>query len=148
MSETEMISFRLSRMHVPQCYVQAPNDEVSELDIRFPIKMQLAVLEEREEIEIACTIKMEHSHTNQIYLAVDLVVGFHIRDFDDHRDETAFQMRPEFATTLASICYSTMRGIIFERAAGTRLQSWLLPIVDPASLVRGIIPQSEEEEGD
>lgn len=88
---------------------------------------------------MACTIRMEHIETGQTYLAVDLVVGFHIRDFKSHHDEGGFQMRPEFLTTLASICYSTIRGIIFERAAGTRLQSWPLPVVDPVTLVSGMV---------
>ena len=61
----------------------------------------------------------------QFYFLIDNIGDF-INDENVH---------PSIVSTVLSIAYSTLRGIILERTSGTLLGSVILPIVNPAKLL-------------
>jgi hypothetical protein len=50
---------------------------------------------------------------------------------------TQLELDPQLANALASVSYSTARGILLTRLQGTALQNFVLPIINPNGLIKG-----------
>jgi hypothetical protein len=59
-------------------------------------------------------------------------------------ENNAVDWNPYLANAIASITYSTSRGILISRFQGTVLRDFILPVVDPNTLVAQV-PASEKE---
>lgn len=60
---------------------------------------------------------------------------FRIENMDDFISNDKV-IHPELVTTLLSISYSTLRGIVLERTSSTFLGSVILPVVSPLKLLK------------
>ncbi|MEZ4942833.1 MAG: hypothetical protein R3D58_18325 [Saprospiraceae bacterium] len=64
---------------------------------------------------------------------------YEVENLDDLAKETdpnVLQIHPGLANAIASISYSTARGIILTRFQGTALRGFILPVIDPNGLVK------------
>jgi hypothetical protein len=62
---------------------------------------------------------------------------FHVEDLQEHTVLAADQgvdWNPFLANAIASITYSTSRGILISRFQGTVMKDFILPVIDPNSL--------------
>ena len=63
---------------------------------------------------------------------------YHYEDLLDHtklNDDGSVDWNPYLANAIASITYSTSRGILLSRFQGTAMRDFILPVVDPNTLV-------------
>lgn len=62
---------------------------------------------------------------------------FQVEDWGDwlREMEDDLAIDPTFVTTLGGVAYSTTRGMLMARAAGTILEGCILPIIDPTDLL-------------
>ena len=66
---------------------------------------------------------------------------FKVENLIDFLDKVETEDKPRYnidgglGSTLVSIAYSTVRGIIFTRTQGTSLGSVILPVIDPKKLM-------------
>jgi hypothetical protein len=72
------------------------------------------------------------SYTHEIVFIVD-----NLKDFiePDDNDTNKYKLDAGFGSTIVSIAYSTIRGIIFTRTQGTSLGSVILPVINPKKLM-------------
>jgi hypothetical protein len=79
----------------------------------------------------------------------ELLFTFSIGNLDEllAQDESAQEIRlhPQLALMLTSVAYSTARGILYTRLAGTPLDGITLPLIDPRQLLQGTGPQPLEK---
>ena len=64
---------------------------------------------------------------------------FHVENLNEHTtvaDDKSVDWNPYLANAIASITYSTSRGILMSRFQGTVMEDFILPVVDPNSLLR------------
>ncbi|EAY23884.1 hypothetical protein [Microscilla marina] len=59
-----------------------------------------------------------------------------LRDFVEVKNSGEIILDAVFAATIMGIAYSTARGIVFQKTEGTILSGVILPILDPASLLK------------
>jgi len=61
---------------------------------------------------------------------------FHVEDLKEHTQtgENTIDWNPYLANAIASITYSTSRGILMSRFQGTVMKDFILPVIDPNSL--------------
>ena len=61
---------------------------------------------------------------------------FHVEDLKEHAQtgESTVDWNPYLANAIASITYSTSRGILMSRFQGTVMKDFILPVIDPNSL--------------
>lgn len=78
-------------------------------------------------------LKITGSYTHEIVFKVDNLADFLEPVIID--GNTTYNIDAGFGSTLASIAYSTIRGIIFTRTQGTSLGSVVLPVIDPKKLM-------------
>lgn len=68
-----------------------------------------------------------------------LVFIYRIENFEELvtiGENNRLNLNPLLANALASVTYSTSRGILLTRMQGTVLQNFVLPIINPNSLIR------------
>lgn len=80
------------------------------------------------------------SYTHELVFRVDNLSDF--LDTKGEDDKKSYTIDLLLGSTLVSIAYSTIRGIIFNRTQGTSLGSVILPIIDPKKLL--IIPSENQ----
>lgn len=74
------------------------------------------------------------SYTHEVVFRVDNIDDFVQLDTDEKAREI-FQIDELMGSTLMSITYSTVRGIIYSRTQGTSLGMVILPVIDPKKLL-------------
>lgn len=66
---------------------------------------------------------------------------FFIEDMPEHiviTPEQIVEWNPNLANAIASITYSTTRGILMSRFQGTVMESFILPVIDPNLLLQNL----------
>lgn len=77
-------------------------------------------------------LSLTGSYTHEIVFVVENLSEFLTKD---ETSPTGFLINGVLGSTLVSIAYSTVRGIIFTRTQGTSLGSVVLPVIDPKKLM-------------
>jgi len=72
------------------------------------------------------------SYTHEIIFIVDNLKYFLVPDESDPKH---YKVDGGLGSTIVSIAYSTIRGIIFTRTQGTSLGSVILPVINPKKLM-------------
>jgi hypothetical protein len=77
-------------------------------------------------------LSIKGSYTHEIIFIVD-----NLKDFlePDESDNNKYKIDGGLGSTIVSIAYSTIRGIIFTRTQGTSLGSVILPVINPKKLM-------------
>jgi hypothetical protein len=82
--------------------------------------------------------------TQEATCVYHFVFLFYVTDLKEHAqiaaDET-IDWNPYLANAIASITYSTSRGILISRFQGTVMKDFILPVVDPNSLLQNKVSQ-------
>jgi len=96
------------------------------------IGLQLMVaIEARDKSDNPLNVK--GSYTHEIVFKVENLIDF--LDKVESEDKPRYNIDGGLGSTLVSIAYSTVRGIIFTRTQGTSLGSVILPVIDPKKLM-------------
>lgn len=104
------------------------------LQLGFNIEEKLA----RTEFQI--NLKSESNGQNDIevhgrYTLVFLYLIDNLEELLVQDDKQNSVINPLLASALASLTYSTARGILMTRLQGTAFQKFILPVVDPSKLI-------------
>jgi hypothetical protein len=88
-------------------------------------------------VEIA-TISEQQTNGQEATANFEFVYLFMVENFKDLAkviDDNTLDINGGLSNALASIVYSTTRGVLMTRFQGTALADFILPIIDPAKLV-------------
>ncbi len=109
-------------------------------DVGFDMAFNLAKKLVKADIQI--NVETESSGKNKaeakgffhiaFFFTVDNMEGLAIETDSKH-----LEIHPGLANAIASITYSTARGIILSRFQGTALCDFILPVIDPNTLLKG-----------
>lgn len=78
-------------------------------------------------------LNVRGSYTHEIIFRIENLIDF--LDKIESGDKPRYNIDGGLGSTLVSIAYSTIRGIIFTRTQGTSLGSVILPVIDPKKLM-------------
>lgn len=97
-----------------------PEEKLLVVELRIALKGTKATEEETEDVGLSA------NYDYQFFFKIE-----NIMDFVNEKKV----VDPSIVSTVLSIGYSTLRGIILERTSGTLLGSLILPIISPAKLL-------------
>lgn len=101
-----------------------PDDNIIGLQI-------MVAIEARDKSDKPLNVK--GSYTHEIVFKVENLIDF--LDKNETDEKPKYNIDAGLGSTLVSIAYSTVRGIIFTRTQGTSLGSVILPVIDPKKLM-------------
>lgn len=114
----------------------ADNVENHSLDIEYNIGFNLNERLAKADLSIEVSAKSEKEEIALGYFK--LIYIFHIENLDELavKEGDSITVNSGLGIALASITYSTSRGVLMTRFQGTLLKDFILPIIDPQSLLK------------
>lgn len=99
----------------------------------------------KAELEVNLSTELEDSEY-QATGKFKLVFLYSLDNFDDliHFDGTGVEVSDELAIAVASISYSTTRGVLLTRFQGTIFREFILPVISPLKILNPQIVTAEE----
>ena len=129
---------------IVKCHIDCPFDFLNEKSkghefvMGFEMGFNLADKLVKADFQLEITTKSEGENMEEAKGSFHFVFIFHI----DNLEELAIpdkngriELNGGLGNALASITYSTTRGILFTRLKGTSLENFVLPVLDPNKLL-------------
>ncbi|MFZ4752818.1 MAG: hypothetical protein ACOYLG_05690 [Chitinophagaceae bacterium] len=111
------------------------HDIENSFDLGFDLENKLV----RTELDVKITTKSKVSVSTEAKGHFTLVFIFEVDNLNELavlNADNLIDLDPNLANALASVTYSTARGILLTRLQGTALQNFILPIVSPNKLLK------------
>lgn len=115
-------------------------DKMENVEAKFEMELSPSFSLNNDIVKIELSLAIELKHDNGAYDKVANFVFEFLYTYNSLRDlvnEDGIP-EPEIFVTCANISYSTLRGIIYAKAANTCLNNILLPIIKGDELMRSI----------
>lgn len=111
------------------------HDIENSFDLGFDLENKLV----RTELDVKISTKSKVSVSSEAKGHFTLVFIFEVENLEElaiPNTENLIDLDSNLANALASVTYSTARGILLTRFQGTALQNFILPIVSPNKLLK------------
>ncbi|KGO91735.1 hypothetical protein [Flavobacterium subsaxonicum] len=105
-----------------------------ELDLGFNLQDKLV----KADFSVAVETKSNGANAEEATGAFTFAYVFHIDNIEEltaMEKEEIVVLHPSLGNAIASITYSTSRGILLTRFQGTALNKFILPVIDPNELL-------------
>jgi hypothetical protein len=105
------------------------------LDIAFNLDKHAI----KADIQVSAHSESEEKNKEEADTFFHIAYFFEIDNMSDLVKETGnkeLEVHPYLSNAIASIAYSTTRGILLTRLQGTALRDFILPVIDPNSLIK------------
>jgi hypothetical protein len=148
----EIDKIHLQRVTIVSAFIENPL-EISAREVEgfnFSLGFTLGFNPEdqmaKAELEVNLSTALENA-ASQATAKFRLAFIYSLDNFDDliHLDNTKVEVSDELAIAIASISYSTARGILLTRFQGTLFREFILPVISPLKILNA--QPIEEEEG-
>lgn len=131
--------FRLIKGQLDSPYeFRVSNIESFSYDVKFNsgVNLDEDLIKADFTISLSTVSKEETTEATGFY---HFVFIYHVENLKEHaviQQEGVTDWNPYLANAVASITYSTSRGILMSRFQGTVMEDFILPVVDPNSLLQ------------
>ena len=125
--------------------VDAPEDfileKISSYNVENSLALAVNMTDKRIKVDFTITIISVSNGANKHEASgsFHLIFIYHLENLDEMAepaDGNIIRLDPVLTTNLASVSYSTSRGILLTRLQGTALQNFILPVINPVSLLQ------------
>jgi hypothetical protein len=110
-----------------------------ENDVKFDMFFNLEDAMVKADFNVTIkTLSKENTNCDEATAEFSFVYIFHVENFSDLAKvmaDNSLDIHVGLSTALASIVYSTSRGVLMTRFQGTALADFILPIIDPQKLI-------------
>ncbi len=132
----------LTKITITNAQVNGPSEITGTLDgVIMKVGAQ-SLFNQAKACKVILTIDLfkEHEVTEK-EIKANFTIEFlleveNIDDFIFQKSAEEFQLDSRLGSAIMGIVYSTARGIILTRTAGTALQGTILPVIDPSGLLK------------
>lgn len=130
---------------IVKCNIDSPFDfsleniEGHSFDLDFEIAFNLDDSMIKADLVLNVTTKSKEEIEKESVGAFHFVYIFHVENLQDLAipdENKKISLHGGLGNALASIAYSTSRGILLARLKGTGLENFVLPVIDPNSLLK------------
>lgn len=134
----------LIKMVIIKCHIDSPFDfsikksKGHEFNMDFDLGFNLKDKLVKADFKLNVTSKSEGGNLEETRGDFHFVFIFKIENLAElaiQNKKHIIDLDPRLGNALASITYSTTRGILFTRLKGTSLEDFILPVIDPNSLL-------------
>jgi hypothetical protein len=138
----ESINIAKAAIDATEAYIANPVVPAS-TKLNFTSEQQFDYDAKRMQARIRVDMMGEDESSNPLGLSgyYDMYFHFSIANIEEHVTGTgkALQVNAQLGATIMGIAYSTMRGVVLERTAGTFFQGTILPVLDPRAFLNASV---------
>lgn len=134
-------AIRVSKFSTSEAKIANIKESFNEINFKLRFNTGIEINPETEISTVVFSVAYYYDNENAIDNILDLTVemDFYVKPFNDCTSKNSngkLKFVDDYiATLIAGITYSTARGILYERTKGTKLQSTILPVIDPINLI-------------
>ena len=130
---------------IVKCYIDSPFGFITEKANGYDFHREFRLgfnLEDKlvkADFNVEITTKSEGENLEEAKGSFHFVYIFYIENLDELAipgKNNQIKLNGGLGNALASIAYSTTRGILFARLKGTSLENFVLPVIDPNQLLK------------
>ena len=115
-----------------------PNGK-TEVEMKLGQKIGYNLEEKKCKVELALALSLLQADKKTIASAsFEAAFHFQVSNMDDLLDSSpeSIEIDPSLPAHLVEMSYSTLRGIAFERLAGTQFRNFVLPVINPYEVLK------------
>ncbi len=132
------IKIKIDKIHVSQFSQRdTPNDISEDEDINFNHNINFRASDLTQSIDTQLNVTVVRAKSNQELASISVNSSFKLFEGFEKMKELGGIPSGLILLTI-NLTYSTTRGILLERFAGTKLQSFYLPIINPTEILQQI----------
>jgi len=129
---------------IVKCYIDSPFGFIAEkangydFNRDFQLGFNLEDKLVKADFKVEITTKSEGKNVEESKGSFHFVYVFHVENLEELAipdKNYKIELNGGLGNALASITYSTTRGILFARFKGTSLENFVLPVIDPNKLL-------------
>lgn len=129
---------------IVKCYIDSPFGFIAEkangydFNRDFQLGFNLEDKLVKADFKVEITTKSEGENVEESKGSFHFVYVFHVENLEELAipdKNYKIELNGGLGNALASITYSTTRGILFARLKGTSLENFVLPVIDPNKLL-------------
>lgn len=130
---------------IVKCNIDCPFDfslenvQGHEYNLEFDMAFNLNDAMVKADFELKVTTKSKEQIETEATGDFHFVYIFHVENLQELAvpdENKELELHAGLGNALASITYSTSRGMLFARLKGTGLENFMLPVIDPNSLLK------------
>lgn len=134
----------LIKVEIIKCHIDSPFEFSSEqskgheFNMEFDLGFNLEEKLTKADFKLNVASKSEGANIEEATGVFHFAFIFNVENLNDLAipdKDLHITLNGSLGNALASITYSTTRGILFTRLKGTALESFILPIIDPNDLI-------------
>jgi hypothetical protein len=138
----ESINIAKAAIDATEAYIANPVVPAS-TKLSFTSEQQFDFDAKRMQARIRVDMIGEDESSNPLGLSgyYDMYFHFSIANMEEHVSGSGKtqQVNAQLGATIMGIAYSTMRGVVLERTAGTFFQGTILPVLDPRAFLNASV---------
>jgi hypothetical protein len=138
----EIFDFKIVKGHIESPF-EFDNSLVNghDFSLSFETGMNIEKKLVKADFSVSIKTKSEGNVTEEAQGNFHFVFIFHIQNMEDLIDKSndntkELKVESSLGNALASITYSTSRGILMTRFQGTSLENFILPVINPNDLLK------------
>ena len=133
----KIVAYQLTSISLLEVVLNKLDEEIQdELDFGFELSITHSVRPEQQSIDITVVASLLSKSINSILAKVSVGYHFDFQNFDKIEMINNKTLPRDLANMLNGVSISTTRGIFFSEVRGTKLQSVVMPIINPQQLLR------------
>ena len=135
---------RIANSTIVKCHIDNPfdfqSDHVKNNELRLEYNMSFNIEDKLVKIDFQVEVVTDSNGENSEEAKGDFhfVFVYHMENLQDlvtAEKENQFELSGVLANVLASITYSTTRGLLMVKVKGTALENFILPVINPNTLI-------------
>jgi len=134
----------LIKIDIIKCHIDSPFEfdmgkiKGHEFNMEFDLGFNMDDKLVKADFKLTATSKSEGANTEEALGDFHFVFIYNVENLSElaiHDTEQHLTLNGNLGNALASITYSTTRGILFTRLKGTSLENFILPVINPNELI-------------
>lgn len=142
------LKFSADKLHfvnfeIQSAFIESPSEfniehvQNHEFSVSFEMGFDLISNILKANLQVKVSTESDGKNVEEAHGSFHIVAYYHIENLTElvSEKEEKLEVDGVMASNIAAITFSTARGIIYTRFQGTNLRNFILPIVDPKSML-------------
>lgn len=141
----KQISYQLVKIH-QNTFAFNNNIEIDSrfTEINFNIQQNFEFINDQKKLNITLLLNLTDIRSQNLLVSLETRYDYYIPEYEELIQKNKIPV--QFLAILLGISLSSTRGILFSKTAGTNLENFYLPILNPTSIIDNLVNSNVHED--
>ena len=113
-------------------------------EINFNIQQSFEFQSEEKQLNITLLVNLIEAKTKNLLASLEIGYDYYIQEYEELTQTNEIPV--SFLAVLLGLSLSSTRGILFSKTAGTILENYYLPILNPTGIIHNLINSNKQDD--